>query len=193
MSRFIPAFAAAALIASPALADPVTVTRFLAAGGMPAHGSFAVTTTPGVDPTTLDLAPWLDAVRREMAAHGFVPSAEPNPDLVVEVRLDRQTLHVDRNHAPVSVGVAGAGDNYHSSVGLGIGFSFGGGPKDRVATHLVVTINDRAGARPLWEARADNLEDVKNKRGGADVAAPRIAQAMFAGFPGTSGETKVVK
>jgi len=183
----------AALAGTPALADPVSVTRFIAADGAPARGSFAVTTTPGVDPTALEARPWLDAVAQTLATLGFTQSAETNPDLVVEVRVDRQTRHIDRAHPPVSVGMAGEGGSYHSSFGMGIGFTLGGGPKDLVATHLVVTIRDRASGRPLWEGRADNTENAHGKRGAIDQAAPRIAQAVFAGFPGKSGETITVK
>ncbi len=189
----------------PAHAEPVTVTRFMAADAalVPPHGTFAVTTPAGVDPAALEWRPWIDAVARELAARGFAPAVAttadaPPPDLVAEVRVDRQTEHIDRTRPPVSVGMSGeTGSGYsgfgHSGFGLGIGFSLGGGPRDLVTTHFVVTLRDRASGRPLWEARAENTENARGRRGGVDVAAPRLAQAVFTGFPGRSGETITVK
>jgi hypothetical protein len=197
--------AALSVLATPMLpgqarAEPVTVTRFIAADAalVPPHGTFAVTTPAGVDPAALEWRPWIDAITRELAARGFAlavaatPDAPP-PDLVAEVRVDRQTGHVDRTRPPVSVGMAGETGSWHSGFGLGIGFSLGGSPRDLVTTHLVVTLRDRASGRPLWEARAENTENARGKRGGVDIAAPRLAQAVFTGFPGHSGETITVK
>jgi hypothetical protein len=193
MSRFALLLVAAALVGTPALADPVSVTRFIAADAAPTHGTYAVTTTPGIDPTSLEQRPWLDAVAHSLASLGFTQSADTNPDFVVEVHVERQTRHIDRAHPPVSVGMAGESGTYHSGFGMGVGFTLGGGPKDLVTTHLVVTIRERASGRPLWEGRADNTENAHGKRGGIDIAAPRLAQAVFTGFPGKSGETITVK
>lgn len=190
----IPALALFAL-ASPVFAAPVEVTRFIATGATltPAHGSVGVTTTPGVDPTDLAMRPWLDAVSKELAATGYGPTGDANPDLVAEVRVERHTEHIERERGPVSVGVGGETGTYHSGFGLGIGFSLGGGAKDIVSTRLVVTLKDRATGANLWEARADSSENAKRKEAQVDVAAPRLAHALFAGFPGRSGETIKVK
>ena len=191
---WLPAIAALlVLTGAPARADPVTVTRFIAADANLAQGTVTITTAPGLDAAALDLRPWLDAVGHELAAKGFAANGAANPDRVVEVRVERTTAHVDRTHGPVSVGVGGDSGGYHSGFGLGIGFSLGGGPKDLVTTRLVVVIRDRASGNPLWEARAENTENLRGKRGGVDVAAPRLAAAAFTGFPGRSGQTITVK
>lgn len=190
----IPALFALTLAATPAWAAPVSITRFVAPElVLPAHGSIAVTTTSGIDPTALEYRPWLDAVAHALTGLGYTPSAAVDPDCVAEVRLERQTAHQDRTRPPVSVGLGGASGGYHSSFGLGIGFSLGGGPKDLVTTHLAVIIRDRASGKPLWEGRAENTEDAKSKKGSVEEAAPRLAAALFAGFPGKSGETVTVK
>ncbi|WP_353230572.1 DUF4136 domain-containing protein [Novosphingobium sp.] len=193
---WLPAIAALlALTGAPARADPVTVTRFIApdAALAPAQGTIVITTAPGLDPAALDLRPWLDAVAHELAAKGFAVSSAANPDRIVEVRVERTTAHIDRTRGPVSVGVGGDSGGYRSGFGLGIGFSLGGGPKDLVTTRLVVVVRDRASGNPLWEARAENTENLRGKRGGVDVAAPRLAAAAFTGFPGRSGQTITVK
>ena len=194
MRIVFPALFALSLAATPAYAAPVTVTRFVAPELVaPAHGSIAVTTPSGVDPTALEYRPWLDAVAQALTGLGYTPSTAVDPDSVAEVRVERQTAHRDRTHPPVSVGLGGASGGYHSSFGLGIGFSLGGGPKDMVTTHLSVIIRDRASGKPLWEGRAENTEDAKSKNGMAEGAAPRLVAALFAGFPGKSGETVTVK
>lgn len=194
--RIIPlALASLALgTAAPALAAQITITRFVAPElATPAHGTIAVTTPSGIDPTALENRPWLDAVAHDLTGLGYTPSTAVDPDLVAEVRVERQTMHQDRTRPPVSVGVGGASGGYHSSFGLGIGFSLGGGPKDMVTTRLSVIIRDRATGKPLWEARAENTENAKSKNGAVEGAAPRLSAALFGGFPGKSGETVTVK
>ena len=186
-----------AALAMPAsgLAAPITVTRFIAANAAlaPAHGRIGVTTVPGIDPTDLAQRPWLDAVASELGALGFAPTPDASPDLVAEVRVERGTRHVDRERPPVSIGMAGETGSYHSGFDLGIGFSLGGGARDMVDTRLVVTLKDRATGAALWEARAENTENAKHREAGIAVAASRLAHALFAGFPGRSGETIKVR
>jgi hypothetical protein len=45
----------------------------------------------------------------------------------------------------------------------------------------------------LWEGRAENAEKSGSAAASADVLAPRMARALFAGFPGKSGDTISVK
>lgn len=180
--------------AAPVLAAHVTITRFVAPElATPAHGTIAVTTPSGIDPTALENRPWLDAVAHDLGALGYAPSTAVDPDLVAEVRVERQTAHIERTRPPVSVGMAGESGGYHSGFGLGIGFSLGGGPKDMVTTRLSVIIRDRASGKPLWEGRAENTENAKSRAGTVEGAAPRLSAALFGGFPGKSGETVTVK
>jgi hypothetical protein len=45
----------------------------------------------------------------------------------------------------------------------------------------------------LWEGRAENTEKEGAKAAAIDVAAPRLAHALFLGFPGGAGATITVK
>ncbi|MEO0033086.1 MAG: hypothetical protein RIS94_2844 [Pseudomonadota bacterium] len=184
-----------ALIAAPALAAPVEVTRFHTPESIlgVTQGAAAVVAAEGMDPQSLETRSWVTAVQHEVAALCLGAATPGAADRTVEVRVDRQTSRSERTRNPVSVGVGGSTGGWHSGVGLGVGFSFGGGPKERVFTRLSVTIRDRATGRALWEGRAENTENAKDKRAGVDIAAPRLAHALFAGFPGKSGETIVVK
>ncbi|MCW1382385.1 DUF4136 domain-containing protein [Novosphingobium sp. KCTC 2891] len=193
MRRLLPLLAF--LAAAPALAAPVEVTRFHTPDTIAILGKGAVFVTgaPGTDPASLENRVWLDAVARELAAQGWGFATAGAADRVIEVRVERQTLRRDRQRGPVSVGVGGSTGGWHSGVGLGVGFDLGGRPKDLVATRLSVVIRDRLTGRALWEGRAENTEKAGGKLASAEPAARRMAHALFAGFPGTSGATITVK
>lgn len=190
-----PILIALALIATPALAKPVEVTRFHTPETLASvrTGAAAVVPAAGMDPLSLETGTWLAAVQKEVALLGYGESTPGAADRVVEVRVERETLTSERTRNPVSVGVGGSTGGWNSGVGLGLGFSFGGGPKQRMYTRLSVVIRDRASGKALWEGRAENTESAKDPRASVQQAAPRLAHALFAGFPGKSGETIVVK
>jgi len=181
--------------ATPVLAAPVEVTRFHTPESISAlgRGAVAVVLPQGEDPASLESRVWLEAVQRELATLGFGGATPGAADRIAEVRVDRHTERSEGRRGPVSVGVGGSTGGWHSGVGLGVGFNLGGGPKERVYTRLSVTIRDRVTGQSLWEARAENVEKAKSPAAGVDVAAPRMAKALFAGFPGTSGATITVK
>ena len=151
------------------------------------------TAAPGTDPNSLETRVWLNAVEAELAALKFGTATPGAADAVAEVRVERDVQRTERQRGPVSVGVGGSTGGWHSGVGLGLGFNLGGGPKARVYTRLVVTIRSRATGLSLWEGRAENVENEKAKSAAVDQAAPRLAHALFSGFPGTSGATITVK
>lgn len=197
-------FAALALAASPlasslALAAPVEVTRFHTPDSITTLGrsAVAVIAAPGMDASSLETRVWLQAVEAELAALKFGTATPGAADAVAEVRVEREVLRTGndtgRQRGPVSVGVGGSTGGWNSGVGLGLGFNLGGGPKPRVHTRLVVVIRSRATGLSLWEARAENVEREKAKGAAVDQAAPRLAHALFSGFPGTSGATITVK
>jgi len=187
--------AALALAASPAFAAPVEVTRFHTPESVTTlgRGAVAVVAAPGTDGSSLELRVWLEAVEAELAALKFGSATPGAADAMAEVRVEREVQRSERHRGPVSVGVGGSTGGWNSGVGLGVGFNLGGGPKARVYTRLVVTIRSRATGLSLWEGRAENVENEKSKAAGVDQAAPRLAHALFSGFPGTSGATITVK
>ncbi|OYZ11466.1 MAG: hypothetical protein B7Y36_04700 [Novosphingobium sp. 28-62-57] len=170
MKRLAAALALSAVTITPALAKPapVEVTRFHTPETLARLKGVAamVEAAPGSDPKSLEDKTWLAAVQRELAAQGY---------------------------GPVSVGVGGSTGSFGSGLGLGLGFNLGGGPKDFVVTRLSVRIRDKRTGESLWEGRADNRESAKAKEAAIGEAAPRLARALFSGFPGTSGETISVK
>ncbi len=196
--RALPLFAAflLAAVAAPALAAPIEVTRFhtpetIAALG---RGAVVVMAAPGEDAGSLENAVWLAAVQRELTALGFAASTPGAADAIAEVRVERQNRRDEaRRSGPVSVGVGGSTGGWNSGVGLGVGFNLGGGARESISTRLSVVIRARESGKALWEGRAENTERAKARQAGAEMAASRLSKALFALFPGTSGETIRVK
>lgn len=202
MRRMTAALCLLALTTSPALVSPalarpapVDVTRFHTAQTLPRLNGAAVIIEPvrGGGATGLEARVWEDAVARQLAAAGFGSATPGAADAVAEVLVERETLRRERTRGPVSVGVGGATGSYGGGVGLGVGFNLGGGPKDTIFTRLSVRIRDRRTGEALWEGRAETRDKATAREAAPAVAAPRLAAALFAGFPGTSGETITVK
>lgn len=182
----------------PALAAPVQVTRFTTPEITARQGHDAVTVVsvgggPTADPQSLADQPWLMAVQREVAGLGFGAATPGAADIVAEVQVSREAQVRGGGNGPVSLGVGGSTGGWHSGVGLGLGFNIGGGPRRVDATFLRVVLRDRVSGQPLWEGRAENAEKTGSAAASADVLAPRMAHALFAGFPGKSGDTISVK
>ena len=194
MRGLLAAIALASSVPS-ALAAPVEVTRFHTPGSLVTlgRGPIAVVAAPGIDPASLETRVWLQAVGSELAALQFASATPGVADCIAEVRIERETQRAERQRSPVSVGVGGSTGGWNSGVGLGIGFNLGGGPRSMVITRLAVTIRSRATGQSLWEGRADNTEQERAKAAAIDVAAARLAHALFSGFPGTSGATIRIK
>ncbi|GHD01800.1 DUF4136 domain-containing protein [Novosphingobium pokkalii] len=189
---------ASAAVPGTVLAAPVQVTRFATPDTVTrlGHGAAAVVSVSGgaaADPQSLADQPWLLAVQRELAGLGLGAATPGAADVVAEVDVQRQTQERGGGNGPVSLGLGGATGGRHSSLGMGLGFNIGGGPRRVDATWLRVILRDRATGQPLWEGRAENAEKSGSAAASADVLAPRMARALFAGFPGKSGDTISVK
>lgn len=197
MKRFAATFALAALIATPLAAKPapVDVTRFHTAQTLPRLKGAAVIIemAPGSDQASLEDGLWREAVARELSAAGFGTATAGAADGIAQVMVERETIRRENRRGPVSVGVGGQTGGRGSGLGVGLGFNLGGGPKDVVLMRLSVRIRDRITGEALWEGRAETRESAKAKEAAPALAAPRLANALFAGFPGTSGETITVK
>lgn len=173
---------------------PVEVTRFhIADTATLGKGGIAVEPAPGADSKSLEWQAYQIAVQRQLALIGYTEAAAGQGGQVAELRLDRRTYQPERSRGPVSVGVGGSTGSYGSGVGLGIGLNLSPRPADQVQTEMGVMIRDRATRQTLWEGRASFTASVKSPLGETALAAPKMAEALFKGFPGQSGETIEVK
>lgn len=193
----LPLLAGAALLASaaPAAAKGVEVTRFHTPETLARldRAAIAVVPAPGSDAASLESRVWLSAVERALPGPGFTAAADGASDKIAEVRVERRSWRPERNRGGVSVGVGGSTGGYGSGVGLGIGIDLSGKPAELTETTLFVTIRDKTTGQPLWEGRAEQTVKSKSKDADPDVAADKLARALFAGFPGKSGDTISVK
>jgi hypothetical protein len=154
------------------------------------RGTVAIEPAPGTAGDSIEFRSYAAAVGRQLSLLGYrdVPAGGPS-DSVALVRLQRQVYRPDRRGSPVSVGVGGATGSYGSGVGLGVGFDLSGPPPDVVETELAVTIRDRASSQSLREGRSSFTVTAKSPLAGTQLGAAKMAEALFKGFPGNSGET----
>ena len=205
--RFLFATTALLALASPAVAaERVEVTRFHTPATLAQLGPGWVEVVPaaGIDSRSIETRAMLDAVARELATQGLAASTpQPSVGRIAEVRLTRDAVPGSERRSggsSVSIGVGGgSGGGWHRGggtsvgVGLGIGFPLGGNKQRAgdVESELAVTIRDKATGAALWEGRS-SLRTAQRDADKPETAA-RLARALFAGFPGKSGETIEVK
>ena len=178
---------------------PVEVTRFhLPDAALPpaisfGRGTVAVIAAPGMDPSSLELRTFQAAVATEVQRLGYRDVAADEGTQQAEVRLQRRTIQPERQRNPVSVGVNGSAGSYGSGLGLGVGIDLSGPPPAMTETLLGVMIRDRASGKVIWEGRASFTVRASSPLATTELGARQLAAALFKGFPGTSGETVLVK
>jgi hypothetical protein len=188
----VSAVALLSLAACVAPVGPVEVTRFHLPGAPLARGPIAVVPGLGMTDTSLELRAYQAAVARELVRLGYAETA-PGGQQIAEVRLQRRTWQPGRARGPVSVGLGAGGGSFGSGAGVGIGFDLSGRPAAQTETELAVMIKDRAGGRTIWEGRAVFVVRADSPLAQTDLGAAKLAEALFRGFPGNSGETILVK
>jgi hypothetical protein len=185
------AIAAAALLAgcTTTYVSPVEVTRFT--GAQPqalGAGPIAVRAGPGAPDDSLELSVFRDAVARELQEQGYVIINGEAPQ-IAEVSIDVLVEQPGYNNSPVSVGGGVAGGSYGSSAGVGIGIDLTPRPSERLHRELRVMIKPAEGGTALWEGRARFAASTNSAYADTQAAATKLADALFGGFPGQSGET----
>ncbi len=188
---------AAVLLATAALGGcvapvgPVEVTRFHDATLLDrvGRGTIAVEPAAGMDPASLELRSYQSAVARRLVTLGYREAPVGSGGQVALVRLQRTAFRPGRDGSPVSVGVGGGGGSYGSGVGMGIGIDLSGASAEQVTTELGVQIRDRASGKTVWEGRARFTVRASSPLADTQLGAAKLAEALFANFPGNSGET----
>jgi hypothetical protein len=150
----------------------------------------------GATGPSLEWDSYRTAVERQLQLQGLVAAENgARTPLKVRIGFDR----ADRREgvgkrSPVSVGVGGSTGGYGSGVGLGIGINLGGGGSRWLEDlQLAVRIDDAATGQALWEGRAITTVSSKAPAAQPSLAAAKLADALFKGFPGESGRTISVK
>jgi hypothetical protein len=192
----LPILAAGTLLSGCATpVGPVEVTRFhLPDTTVLGHGPIRVEPEPGQDGASIEFRTYAAAVSRELARLGYSEALPggPSGSQVAVLGIDRQTYSPGQRRSPVSVGVGGSTGSYGSGLGLGVGINLSGPPKDQVETQMRVMIRDRTTGQSLWEGRAQFSVRADAPLAQTSLGAAKMAQALFRGFPGNSGETITV-
>jgi hypothetical protein len=192
----LPVLVLLALSACVAPTGPVEVTRFhVPAATRLAQGSVAIEPAQGMDGQSLEFRTYAEAVSRELQRVGYAEmvAGGASSQSVAVVRIERESFRRDSQGSPVSVGIGGGTGGYGSGVGLGLGLNLSGPPPEMVETRLFVTIRDRASGQSLWEGRASFSARSSSPLAQTQLGAAKLAEALFRGFPGNSGETILVE
>jgi len=169
--------------------SPVEVTRFT--GDQPqslGSGPIAVRSGPGAPADSLEMNVFNDTVARELQEQGYVIIDGEAPQ-IAEVTISLGVEQPGYSNSPVSVGGGVAGGSYGSSAGVGIGIDLSPKPSERLHRELRVMIKPASGGTALWEGRARFTATVNSDFAETQAAATKLADALFDGFPGQSGET----
>jgi hypothetical protein len=188
------ALALAAGCTTPAYVSPVEVTRFSAAAPTQlGRGPIAVRAAPGEAPGSWEFAAFQQAVAAELQELGY--TVTDGAAQVAEIRVERAAMREGGGRrSPVSVGVGGSTGSYGSGVGMGVGINLGGNrPAEQIDTQLQVMIRPSPGGDALWEGRARFSATANSDFADQRAAAGKLADALFSGFPGRSGETIEVR
>ncbi len=176
---------------------PVEVTRFhrIDAPSIAPTGTYSIVVPSSTDPLSLAHRDYHAAVARQLDWLGYrsaITMAAGEADYLVTVTVDRAERPADADGSGVSVGVGGGTGGYRSGVGVGVGLDLTrllADRRDVIATRLSVQISRRGDSLALWEGRAESLARTGTPAAQSGLAADKLATALFADFPGRSGET----
>ena len=170
------------------MTPPTQVTRFHTLDlPVPGAGSYHILAgAPGQpDEWTSHAA----AVGRELVRLGLSPQragAADVADYLVSVAVERR-----ETTPPLAETRIGVGAGHGGGVGADVGLLFGGN-RPTVTLRLIVRIRRPDAAVTLWEGRAVMTVPAAAPAAQPGIAADRMARALFADFPGTSGVTITV-
>jgi hypothetical protein len=189
-NRLIPLLSLALLSACVVPTGPVEVTRFNRASEGVFYGAGSVSVVLAGDTDArqgLAASPYVAAVERELQRVGYSPK-NADSEIVAEIRYAVTTVERERR-SPVSVGVGGSTGSFGSGLGVGVGINLGGSASGQVETTLAVRLVRRSDKLVIWEGKASQMAKAGSPAAQPGIAAAKLAEAMFKGFPGVSGET----
>ena len=172
----------------------VEVTRFLAEGATAqalGHGAIAVKTQDGGLTDERERATYEAAVIDRLAWAGYDTAGKPGEagqTMELTVR-HAETEPAEAPHKPISGEMAVGVSNRGSYQALGLNIDLSKPRKALLSTRLEARIRDTATGAVLWEGRADIATREGNSKWTDQAIAGRLAEALFAGFPGKNGET----
>lgn len=176
------------------------VTRFHL--GQPiAPGQIAVEPRDPTLAQDLEFQAYARIVQAEFGRLGFGAAtnlAKSELVAVTEIRRSwRPTGQTSGSSMSIGLGTS-SGGGWHGGTGVGLGGSISfpiGQQKEQmdVLTELSVQLKRRSDATVIWEGRAESVARDGTPYANPEASVSRLAQALFQGFPGRSGEIITVK
>jgi hypothetical protein len=171
----------------------VEVSRFLAEGTAAqalGHGTIAVATEADRLAGDVERATYEAAVIDQLAGAGYDTATPGDGGQVVELTVRHaEVAPAEAKRKPVSGEMAVGVSNHGSYQALGLNIDLSKPRKALLSTRLEARIRDKATGAVLWEGRADIATREGDSKWTDQAIAARLAEALFAGFPGKNGET----
>jgi hypothetical protein len=187
----------AALLAGCATTPPpgVEVTRFHL--GQPIPGdSIALVAGPGIDAKSLEFRSYAAAVATDLGGVGLrAADAAARTAYIALVKVEQTS----RPGGPpkssgLRIGIGGGTGGSGGGIGGGVSVPVGGTrSRDVRVNELSVQIKRRSDNSMVWEGRAVQEIAADAPASALPAAVPALSRAMFADFPGPSGQTIRVK
>jgi hypothetical protein len=173
---------------------PVDITRFHQQS-VARQGTVAVIASNPADQNSLEFRTSANAVRAALSRTGFTPVDESARGAQYEAVVDvsRKTYAPAAARSPVSVGVGGSTGSFGSGVGVGLGINLSGKPKPVAVTRMRVQLRRADDKTVFWEGRAETEAKEGSPAAQPGLVVGRLADALFQGFPGQSGESITVR
>jgi hypothetical protein len=169
-------------------------TRFLAddaAAHALGHGAIAVSSKDSGVIDEREQATYEAAVIDRLAGAGYDTAAAPGEGgQTIELTVRHAEAEpAEAPHKPVSGEMEVGVSNHGSYQALGINVDLRKPRKALLSTRLEARILDKASGAVLWEGRADIATRDGDPKWSDQAIAAKLADALFAGFPGKNGET----
>lgn len=173
----------------------VEVTRFVATGSAAAalgHGTLAAGAAaagPG-DADPRELATFEAAVLDQLTRRGYdTASTAAAAGQLAEVRvLHDVAVPEEAPRKPVSGAMEVGVGSHGSSMGMALMVDLTKPKRALLSTRLEARIRDKLTNEVLWEGRAEMATREGSERWSEQAIATKLAEALFAEFPGTSPE-----
>jgi hypothetical protein len=177
--------------------QPIDVTRYHLGQPME-RTTVAIEPMANTDSFGPEYQVYADAVRAELERLGYVQSVSGTPSgYIAAVAFRRTSKGAFKERPPVTIGLGGGSysGGRRGGVGVGgdVGFGIGGKTRELYTSELWVQLRRRSDNTTVWEGRAQSDSVGGTAPDQPNVAAARMAKALFKDFPGESGITITVK
>lgn len=173
------------LLAGCATSAPMAdVTRFHLGQSIP-QDTVQIVAPPADITTQLAIAAAGSAIATELEGLGFRPVDLDTSAYIAAFRIDETSQQGPSKPSPFNIGIGGVTGGRNVGIGGGVNVPVGRSRRGNTirTTLLILDIKRRSDNSVVWEGRSSRITSAKSVN-----PLPGLARALFAGFPGTSGQ-----